>query len=213
MEMAGTRDAPTAAVVVDPDGVVSGWSEGGRLLLGWTAEDTVGRPVADLLVDPPPDGFPEDYGAGPDPTGFIPLRHRDGSTVDAVVAAHPLSGPDGRALGHVVTIQRWGRRPVIADRAFEQCPFALGAYDPDLRFLWINASSARVIAHSEEQVLGKTSLICEVSDASNTAPHLRRARAFDEGGRGLLLVAQLTQGWGTRHTTSGKTIWCAQTLP
>ncbi|MFE9763472.1 SpoIIE family protein phosphatase [Streptomyces sp. NPDC005808] len=56
-------------------------------------------------------------------------------------------------------------------------------------------------------------LICEVSDASSSAPHLRRARAFDEGGRGLLLVAQLTQGWGSRHTTSGKIIWCEQTLP
>ncbi len=56
-------------------------------------------------------------------------------------------------------------------------------------------------------------LICEVSDGSNTAPHLRRARVFDEGGRGLLLVAQLTQGWGTRQTTSGKTIWCEQALP
>ncbi|NGO47016.1 SpoIIE family protein phosphatase [Streptomyces sp. YC419] len=155
MEMADKQDAPTAAVVVDSDGLVSGWSEGGRLLLGWTAEDTVGRPVTDLLVDPPPPGFPEGYGAGPDPTGLILLRHRDGSTVDAVVAAHPLSGPDGRALGHVVTVQRWGRRPVIADRAFEQCPFALGVYDPELRFLWINASSGRVIAHSEEQVLGK----------------------------------------------------------
>jgi PAS domain-containing protein len=153
--MAGKEDAPTATVVVDPDGVVSGWSEGGRLLLGWTAKDTVGRPVADLLVDPPPAGFPEGYGTGPDPTGSVPLRHRDGSTVDAVVVAHPLSGPDGRALGHAVTIQRWGRRPVIADRAFEQCPFALGVYDPELRFLWINASSGRVIAHSEEQVLGK----------------------------------------------------------
>ncbi|MDF3144545.1 MULTISPECIES: SpoIIE family protein phosphatase [unclassified Streptomyces] len=153
--MADKQDAPTAAVVVDPDGMVSGWSEGGRLLLGWTAEDTVGRPVTDLLVDPPPPGFPEGYGAGPDPSGFIPLRHRDGSTVDAVVTAHPLLGPDGRALGHVVTIQRWGRRPVIADRAFEQSPFALGVYDPELRFLWINASSCRVIAHSEEQVLGK----------------------------------------------------------
>ncbi|MFI9048227.1 SpoIIE family protein phosphatase [Streptomyces sp. NPDC053427] len=56
-------------------------------------------------------------------------------------------------------------------------------------------------------------LICEVSDGSNTAPHLRRARVFDEGGRGLLLVAQLTQRWGTRQTTSGKVIWCEQTLP
>jgi CHASE3 domain sensor protein len=56
-------------------------------------------------------------------------------------------------------------------------------------------------------------LICEVSDGSSTTPHLRHARTFDEGGRGLLLVAQLTQGWGTRQTTTGKTIWCEQTLP
>jgi PAS domain-containing protein len=170
VETAGKKDAPTAAVVVDPEGVVSGWSEGGRLLLGWTAEDTVGRPVADLLVDPPPAGFPEGYGAGPDPTGVIPLRHRNGSTVDAVVAAHPLFGPDGRALGHAVTIQRWGRRPVIADRAFEQCPFALGVYDPELRFLWVNASACRVMAHSEEQVLGEKyrELFPELDDKAYT---------------------------------------------
>nr|WP_246103349.1 SpoIIE family protein phosphatase [Streptomyces piniterrae] len=56
-------------------------------------------------------------------------------------------------------------------------------------------------------------LICEVTDGSSTAPHLRRARVFDEGGRGLLLVAQLTQRWGARQATSGKVIWCEQTLP
>ncbi|MFE7174007.1 SpoIIE family protein phosphatase, partial [Streptomyces sp. NPDC057616] len=50
-------------------------------------------------------------------------------------------------------------------------------------------------------------LICEVSDTSHTAPHLRRAKTWDEGGRGLLLVAQLTQRWGSRHTAEGKTIW------
>jgi serine phosphatase RsbU (regulator of sigma subunit)/CHASE3 domain sensor protein len=55
-------------------------------------------------------------------------------------------------------------------------------------------------------------LICEVSDASSTTPHMRRARVFDEGGRGLLLVAQLTQDWGNRQTATGKTIWCEQTL-
>ncbi|MEU9173885.1 SpoIIE family protein phosphatase [Streptomyces sp. NPDC048420] len=53
-------------------------------------------------------------------------------------------------------------------------------------------------------------LICEVSDGSNTAPHLRRARTYDEGGRGLLLVAQLTQRWGTRQSARGKTIWAEQ---
>ncbi|GDY42321.1 hypothetical protein SANT12839_032030 [Streptomyces antimycoticus] len=56
------------------------------------------------------------------------------------------------------------------------------------------------------------SLICEVSDGSATTPHLRRARLFDEGGRGLLLVAQLTPRWGTRHQPGGKTIWAEQSL-
>jgi PAS domain-containing protein/anti-sigma regulatory factor (Ser/Thr protein kinase) len=153
--MGGKQDARTAALVVGPDGMVSGWSESGRLLLGWTAEDAVGRPVTDLLAAPPPSGFPESHAGDPDHTGLVPLRHRDGSTVDALVSAHPLFGADGRALGHSVTVHRWERRPVIADLAFEQCPFALGVYDPELRFLWINASSGRVIAHSEEQVLGK----------------------------------------------------------
>jgi serine phosphatase RsbU (regulator of sigma subunit)/anti-sigma regulatory factor (Ser/Thr protein kinase) len=51
------------------------------------------------------------------------------------------------------------------------------------------------------------SLICEVYDTSNTAPHLRRAAATDEGGRGLFLVAQMAQSWGTRYTPEGKVIW------
>ncbi|MEW2414481.1 SpoIIE family protein phosphatase [Streptomyces sp. NPDC046866] len=50
-------------------------------------------------------------------------------------------------------------------------------------------------------------LICEVSDGSSTAPHLRRAAGTDEGGRGLFLVAQLSRAWGTRHTPQGKVIW------
>ncbi|MET9481886.1 SpoIIE family protein phosphatase [Streptomyces sp. NPDC006638] len=63
------------------------------------------------------------------------------------------------------------------------------------------------------RIIRDRTLICEVSDGSSTAPHLRRARETDEGGRGLLLVAGLTQSWGTRQTTTGKTIWCEQPLP
>ncbi|MDT0342621.1 ATP-binding SpoIIE family protein phosphatase [Streptomyces litchfieldiae] len=50
-------------------------------------------------------------------------------------------------------------------------------------------------------------LICEVSDQSSTSPHLRRARVLDESGRGLFIVSQLTERWGTRHGRIGKTIW------
>ncbi|MGP3917247.1 ATP-binding protein [Nonomuraea sp. 10N515B] len=55
-------------------------------------------------------------------------------------------------------------------------------------------------------------LICEVSDASETSPRPRRAADTDEGGRGLFLVAQLTECWGTRYTRRGKVIWAEQLL-
>ncbi|MCL6299999.1 SpoIIE family protein phosphatase/ATP-binding protein [Streptomyces kronopolitis] len=56
------------------------------------------------------------------------------------------------------------------------------------------------------------SLICEVSDGTSASPHLRRAAATDEGGRGLFLVAQFAQRWGTRYTPGGKVIWTEQSL-
>ncbi|MFE5796425.1 SpoIIE family protein phosphatase [Streptomyces sp. NPDC056503] len=60
-------------------------------------------------------------------------------------------------------------------------------------------------------VLART-LICEVSDSSSTSPHLRYAADTDEGGRGLFMVAQLADAWGTRYTARGKTIWAEQSI-
>ncbi|MCX4510941.1 SpoIIE family protein phosphatase [Streptomyces sp. NBC_01619] len=56
-------------------------------------------------------------------------------------------------------------------------------------------------------------LTCEVADGSSTSPHLRYAATTDEGGRGLFLVAQLSERWGTRYTADGKIIWAEQPLP
>ncbi|MGW8888398.1 SpoIIE family protein phosphatase [Streptomyces sp. NPDC055749] len=61
------------------------------------------------------------------------------------------------------------------------------------------------------RLLYERSLICEVSDGSSTAPHLRYAATTDEGGRGLFLVAQFSSRWGTRYTDRGKVIWSEQT--
>ncbi|GAB2878953.1 SpoIIE family protein phosphatase/ATP-binding protein [Streptomyces deserti] len=60
-------------------------------------------------------------------------------------------------------------------------------------------------------LLGRT-LVCEVSDGSNTSPRLRRAATTDEGGRGLFLVSQFADRWGTRYVANGKVIWAEQTL-
>ncbi|MFJ9815501.1 SpoIIE family protein phosphatase [Streptomyces sp. NPDC101151] len=56
-------------------------------------------------------------------------------------------------------------------------------------------------------------LVCEVADGSSTSPHLRYAATTDEGGRGLFLVSQMTERWGTRYTPQGKVIWAEVALP
>ncbi|MFD9125845.1 SpoIIE family protein phosphatase [Kitasatospora sp. NPDC059571] len=52
-----------------------------------------------------------------------------------------------------------------------------------------------------------STLTCEISDASPAAPHLRHARAGDEGGRGLFISGELSDSWGVRWTADGKTVW------
>ncbi|BCL21494.1 SpoIIE family protein phosphatase [Streptomyces tuirus] len=99
----------------------------------------------------------------------------------------------------VAQLERWG----LSDAVF-------------VTELVVSELVTNAIRHAEPPVqlrlIHDSTLICEVSDGGNTAPHLRRARTYDEGGRGLLLVAQLTERWGTRQSTTGKTIWAEQNL-
>ncbi|MFD7625032.1 ATP-binding protein [Streptomyces sp. NPDC059851] len=60
---------------------------------------------------------------------------------------------------------------------------------------------------------GGGALIVEVSDPLPDPPRERVAKADDEGGRGLHLVAASAQRWGTRHGKSGKTVWFELALP
>ncbi|ARP74193.1 sodium/proline symporter [Streptomyces pluripotens] len=90
---------------------------------------------------------------------------------------------------------------------------------PDLTFtteLIVSELVTNAIRHAvgpvELRLIRDRDLICEVSDASSTSPRLRHARTTDEGGRGLLIVAQLTRRWGTRYTETGKIIWAEQSL-
>ena len=111
--------------------------------------------------------------------------------------------------------------PAIVANARRQVATQLAGWGLDdaafITGLIVSELVTNAIRHAESPIqlrlIRDRTLICEVSDGSSTAPHLRRARAFDEGGRGLLLVSQLTQRWGTRQTPHGKTIWAEQALP
>jgi hypothetical protein len=76
---------------------------------------------------------------------------------------------------------------------------------------------ANVIRHARGplrlRLLRSRTLTCEVFDGSVTTPRIRRASWTDEGGRGLQLIAALSDRWGTRYMTTGKCIWTEQSLP
>jgi len=76
---------------------------------------------------------------------------------------------------------------------------------------------ANVVRHARGPVrlrlLHSRTLVCEVFDGSLTTPRIRRASWTDEGGRGLQLIAALSDRWGTRYMTTGKCIWTEQYLP
>ncbi|MFJ8729047.1 SpoIIE family protein phosphatase [Streptomyces bauhiniae] len=57
-------------------------------------------------------------------------------------------------------------------------------------------------------------LTIEVTDTGGNAPLLRHAQEGDEGGRGLFIVSQLADRWGTRYESGGgKTIWAEVDTP
>ncbi|MFI5889856.1 ATP-binding protein [Actinoplanes sp. NPDC051513] len=50
-------------------------------------------------------------------------------------------------------------------------------------------------------------VLVEVHDRSRSFPRLQRQDLRRPGGRGLLLVAALTETWGSRPTETGKLVW------
>ncbi|MGW1911537.1 SpoIIE family protein phosphatase [Streptomyces sp. NPDC002076] len=102
----------------------------------------------------------------------------------------------------VSEVRAWALRQ-LADWGLEEASFAAELVLSELVTNAIRHGSGPI----RVRLLRDRTLICEVSDTSNTAPHLRRAATTDEGGRGLFLVAQVAQSWGTRYIRQGKAIW------
>ncbi|CAM5718574.1 MULTISPECIES: ATP-binding SpoIIE family protein phosphatase [Streptomyces] len=111
--------------------------------------------------------------------------------------------------------------PIAAGEARHRVTHQLSAWNLDALSMTTELLASElvgnVVRHAKGpmtlRLLHGRTLICEVSDSSLTTPRIRRAADTDEGGRGLQLVAALSQRWGTRFTATGKCIWTEQTLP
>jgi anti-sigma regulatory factor (Ser/Thr protein kinase) len=96
----------------------------------------------------------------------------------------------------IATLEQWGREELVDDAALVVTELATNSV--------VHARSDFVVALSSAG--GRVRIA--VSDASPVAPILRdTASTTGTSGRGLLLVAALTDRWGTQAIGDGKTVW------
>lgn len=161
------------------------------------------------------------------------LGHADGSaeqTASAVVAAVPrddrtddvtllVARTQALAQDHVAS---WdlASDPALVSHMRSEVAKQLAAWNlENLAFnteLIFSELVTNAIRYGSEPIRARMildrTLICEVSDVSESSPRPRRAIATDEGGRGLFLVSHLAESWGTRYTQRGKVIWAEEPL-
>ncbi|WP_165694313.1 PAS domain S-box protein, partial [Teichococcus deserti] len=102
--------------LLDPQGRVLSWNAGAVLLLGWPAEEMLGRPFAACF---PPEAAPERLlrqalGEAGQARGEFWLRRRDGATRLCAIGLSLLRDAEGSVLGLGLTL-----RDVTASRARE----------------------------------------------------------------------------------------------
>lgn len=162
--------AATARATLDGHGVVTGWSEGARRLLGHRPGEVVGRPASALL-----DGDADADAEGTVPhlvdlvdrslarlprwNGTLSLRHRDGHRLRTRLLAHRHATADGTTEWLLVspltgTLPR--PRDDDLDRlAFAQSPCCTTAlYDTRLRLCRANEDMQRAMALTEDEMRG-----------------------------------------------------------
>ncbi|MFJ3305970.1 SpoIIE family protein phosphatase [Streptomyces sp. NPDC086549] len=143
---------------------------------------------------------------------LVPERPRD--DVALVVARTRMLAADRMAVWDVPDDpSAVGRIRAAATRTLNEWGLTEEAFTTELILSELVTNAIRhATAPIGVRLIRDRTLICEVSDGSSTAPHLRSAAATDEGGRGLFLVSQFAERWGTRYTADGKVIWTEQPL-
>ncbi|MGW5584915.1 SpoIIE family protein phosphatase [Streptomyces sp. NPDC003857] len=95
----GVESDGAVTAVIDADGTVAGWTQAAHTLLGYTAREVLGRPLADLLAAADAGPFVTAVlrgAAAPGGwSGTVRLRHRGGHHLDVQLRISRLSTRDG----------------------------------------------------------------------------------------------------------------------
>ncbi|MFE3655988.1 SpoIIE family protein phosphatase [Streptomyces sp. NPDC059165] len=155
---------PMALWRSDADGLVVEWSLAAQDVLGYAAEQLLGRQGIPVLVPEPNWELAEELSqkvmSGETVVGTFPVRHRDGHILTMEIWICPAVDPRGRTGVMAIAVETstvLGMRDSLAalEGLFTQSPIGLALLGPDLRFVRVNDALARMNGVPAEEHLGR----------------------------------------------------------
>ncbi|MFF4535108.1 SpoIIE family protein phosphatase [Streptomyces aureus] len=153
------------ALVLDADGRIVFWTPQAEELIGYTAEEALGKYAARLIIHPEnlqsvTELFTDVLETGRSWAGAFPIRHKDGSTrlmefrnmrlLDDLGDVYAL----GIAADHTL-LQRVETDLALSEQLINQSPIGLALLDPDLRYLMVNPALERIDGIPAEDHVGR----------------------------------------------------------
>lgn len=153
------------ALVLDADGRIVFWTPQAEELIGYTAEEALGKYAARLIIHPEhmqsvTELFADVLETGRSWAGAFPIRHKDGSTrlmefrnmrlLDDLGDVYAL----GIAADHTL-LQRVETDLALCEQLINQSPIGLALMDPDLRYLMVNPALERIDGIPAEDHVGR----------------------------------------------------------
>lgn len=154
-----------AAVVLDADGRITLWSPQVEDLVGYTADEALGRHAVPLLVDQQQrervlEAIGELMETGRGWAGSCPVRHRDGTALAVELRCMRLMDGDGDAHALVLVtdstrLRKLERDIALSTRLIAQAPIGLAFLDTDLRYLTVNPALERINGVAAQEHVGR----------------------------------------------------------
>ena len=153
--LAGASLLPAA--VVDAEGTVREWTPGAEQILGYRADEVLGKPFADLCSGLTPDDMAGQLLRGPLISLPALLHHKEGNPVRTEILSTALPGTGAPLRLLVLTEAAYEENigDTLKQWALDQLPFVASISDAKLRYVHANRLGARALNVPPDQILGK----------------------------------------------------------